>query len=408
VRLGYGLTDVGVIPLDWAVFPLIALSTKITDGEHQTPTRSPSGYYLLSARNVQDGHIDLLDVDHVCSDEYQRIRLRCDPQAGDVLISCSGTVGRVAVVPEGLECVMVRSAAMVKADPVKLCGSYLQYFLQSSVGQRQIAASLNQGAQANLFLGHIQGLLIALPPTKGEQEAIAEVLSDADALIESLEHLISKKCHLKQGAMQELLTAKKRLPGFGGEWETKHLGELILRFTGGGTPSRLNPDYWGGDIPWVTVKDLGTFDPHHSQETITEAGLGCSASHLVPAGTLITSTRMAVGRAVIYEVDVAINQDLKALVPLPEMSSQYLRLWFALNAPSLEELGSGSTVMGISLADLKEVVLNLPRIPEQEAIVAVLSDLDADIAALETKLAKARLIKQGMMQELLTGRTRLV
>ena len=99
LRPGYKLTEVGVIPEEWEVFPLVDRATQITDGEHLTPRRSASGYYLLSARNVHNGRLDLSDVDYVGEVEYRRIKQRCNPEVGDVLISCSGTVGRVATVP---------------------------------------------------------------------------------------------------------------------------------------------------------------------------------------------------------------------------------------------------------------------------------------------------------------------
>ena len=233
-------------------------------------------------------------------------------------------------------------------------------------------------------------------------------MGDADALMESLEQLIAKKRLVKQGAMQALLTGKRRLPGFNGAWEVKLLGDIIERFEGGGTPSRSNPSYWGGEIPWVTVKDFATFTPLHSQETITKVGLKNSASHLIPKGTLLTSTRMALGKAVVYEVAVAINQDLKALFAKPVLLTPYLYFWFQYYGQSIEDLGSGSTVKGVSLHDLKKIGFQLPTLPEQTAIAAILSDMDAEIAALEEKLAKARQVKQGMMQELLTGRIRLV
>ena len=187
MKPGYKLTELGVIPEDWKVTTLAESAARITDGEHITPRRSTTGYYLLSARNVHNCRLDLSDVDYVGEDEYRRIRARCNPESGDVLISCSGTIGRVAIVPKGLQCVMVRSAALVKPHPVKINGTYIQYSLQSSSGQRQIFASLNQGAQANLFLNHIQALRVALPPNKVEQDAIAEALSNADGLIESLQ-----------------------------------------------------------------------------------------------------------------------------------------------------------------------------------------------------------------------------
>jgi type I restriction enzyme, S subunit len=137
MKRGYKQTEVGVIPEDWCVFLLSECAKRITDGEHLTPKRSANGYYLLSARNILNGRIDLSDVDYVEVDEYLRIRQRCNPETGDVLISCSGTVGRVATVPKGLECVMVRSAALVKPNPETLSGLFVQYFLQSPGGRNR-------------------------------------------------------------------------------------------------------------------------------------------------------------------------------------------------------------------------------------------------------------------------------
>ena len=247
----------------------------------------------------------------------------------------------------------------------------------------------------------------ALPPLS-EQTAVASVLFDVDALIEKLETLIEKKKNIKQGAMQELLTGKRRLPGFKRTWEKTTIQALTERIIGGGTPSRANPLYWGGKIPWVTVKDFASFNPLSSQETITEEGLKRSASHLIPGGILIIATRIALGNAVIYEVDVAINQDLKALFFTQKTDSRFMYYWFQANAKMIKELGSGSTVMGISLSDLRNVEILKPELEEQIGIVAVLSDMDIEIQELESQLTKYRNLKQGMMQVLLTGKIRLI
>ena len=245
-------------------------------------------------------------------------------------------------------------------------------------------------------------------PSITEQRAIAAALLDVDALLAKLDQLITKKRDLKQAAMQQLLTGQTRLPGFNGAWEVRRLGDVLEKIVGGGTPSRSNAIYWGGDIPWVTVKDFATFCPRSAQETITKEGLKNSASNLIPSGTLITSTRMALGKAVIYDVDVSINQDLKALFPKGHVNTGFLYYWLSANSTAIEELGGGSTVKGISLSDLKAITFLLTSLEEQTAIAAVLSDMDADIAALEARRDKTRDLKQGMMQELLTGRIRLV
>ncbi len=359
--------------------------------------------------NLQGGTIDWTDL--VFTDDEPEIR-KYSLTAGDVLFNRTNTidlVGKTAIYTGERPAIFAGYLIRINADKAVLDSKFLNYVLNAEFSRKHSAKVLSVAVgQANINGQKVKSYPVPLPPAKAEQEAIAEALSDADALIASLDQLLAKKRQIKQGAMQELLTGKKRLPGFSGKWEVKRLGDVIEKFIGGGTPSRANPQYWGSEIPWVTVKDFATFSPRHSQEAITRLGLENSASHLVPAGTLVTATRMALGKAVIYEVDVAINQDLKALFPKADLANQYLRFWFQYHGHSIDDLGSGSTVKGVSLSDLKRIEFQLPPRREQIAIATTLSDMDAEIAVLEGKLAKAREIKQGMMQELLTGKIRLL
>lgn len=191
------------------------------------------------------------------------------------------------------------------------------------------------------------------------------------------------------------------------DWEVKTLADMVERVVGGGTPSRANPKYWGNEIPWATVKDFSSFNPLQTQESITKAGLKNSASNLIPAGTLIISTRMALGKATVYQVDVAINQDLKALFLKPGIYITFLFYWFAYHEGLINGLGGGSTVKGISVNELKRLEVMLPNASEQRAIAQALSDVDALLAAQEQLIAKKRDLKQAAMQQLLTGKTRL-
>jgi len=186
------------------------------------------------------------------------------------------------------------------------------------------------------------------------------------------------------------------------DWELVRFGDISKKIIGGGTPSRSNSEYWGSEIPWVTVKDFATFNPSSTQEYITLKGLKSSSSNLIKKGTLITSTRMALGKAVIYDVDVSINQDLKAIYTKNNITTDFLYCWFEFNSKNIEELGSGSTVMGLSLPELKKIQIPLPPLPEQKAIAQVLSDTDTLIQTITQKLIKKRAIKQGAMQQLLT------
>ncbi len=163
------------IPEGWKWVRIQSISKKTTDGEHKTPRRVGAycGFYLLSARNVRDGEIALKDVDYVDETEYKRIALRCNPQKGDVLISCSGSVGRCAVVENDNKYVMVRSAAMV--SPVNMNSNYLMYAIRSEVVQEQIRVKIKQTAQANLFQEAIRNLAIPFPPLAEQKRIVAKI-----------------------------------------------------------------------------------------------------------------------------------------------------------------------------------------------------------------------------------------
>jgi type I restriction enzyme, S subunit len=258
----------------------------------------------------------------------------------------------------------------------------------------------------------LRDVVIPLPPTKAEQEAIAEALSDADALIESLEQLLAKKRQIKQGAMQELLTGKRRLPGFSEEWEVKRLGELA-DIRGGGTPSTTQPQFWDGNVLWCTPTDItglkGVKYLHSTSRTISHEGLNSSSAELIPANSIVMTSRATIGECAINTVPVSTNQGFKNFIPFDDVDVQYFYYLLLTQKQGFISLCAGSTFLEIGKTQLTAFEVTLPGgKDEQTAIATILSDMDAEIAALESKLAKARSLKQGMMQELLTGRIRLV
>jgi len=173
---------------NWPVKRLDSVATKITDGGHATPRRGEAGHYLLSARNIQNEKVDLSVVDYVDETEFSRVRKRCDPSPGDVLISCSGSIGKVAVVEEADAYVMVRSVAMVRPDPAIIESQYLAHALRARVLQGQMANQSRSTAQANLFLGKIKPLQILVPPL-AEQRRIVAHLDGLQAKVDALKKL---------------------------------------------------------------------------------------------------------------------------------------------------------------------------------------------------------------------------
>jgi type I restriction enzyme, S subunit len=245
-----------------------------------------------------------------------------------------------------------------------------------------------------------------------EQRAIAASLSDVDALIAALDRLIAKKRDLKQATMQQLLTGQTRLPGFEGEWESNTVGQLGSWFSGG-TPSMSDDACWFGDIPWVSPKDMKVPRLHDTIDHVSPKALG-SGTRLVPTGTILLVVRgmilahsMPVARV---ERPMAFNQDVKALVVSDRSTSEFVLWWLTAHKELLLSKTTESThgTKRLPTEELYEVRIALPQRDEQAAIAAVLSDMDAEITALEARRDKTRLLKQGMMQELLTGRTRLV
>jgi type I restriction enzyme S subunit len=269
------------------------------------------------------------------------------------------------------------------------------------------------GAQPKLALTRIRKFDIPLPPTKAEQKAIAEALSDADALIESLEELIAKKRQVKQGAMQELLTGKRRLRGFSGEWEVRRLGELGSFAKGRGvTRDQSN----SGNLACVRYGEIYTqhndwIKQFHSwiSREVAAKSMRLRFGDILFAGSGETKAEIGKCVALVNDVEAYAGGDI---VILRVEQDDPLFLGYYLNTAPINRQkaakGQGDAVVHIGAAALATVQGTFPPGQEQTAIATILSDMGAEIAALEAKLAKARRLKQGMMQELLTGRIRLI
>lgn len=182
------------------------------------------------------------------------------------------------------------------------------------------------------------------------------------------------------------------------------IGSLIASQTGGGTPARQNPTYWTGPIPWASVKDFaeGQIVLQSTQEQISIQGLQASASNLIPANTPIVCTRMAVGRAAVAPMDVAINQDLKALFPARGVATRYLLRLAEYAKPKAEAVSVGSTVKGIKVADYLSIEVPLAPTTHQSKIAEILDTLDTAIRGTEAVVAKLKAMKLGLLHDLLT------
>jgi type I restriction enzyme S subunit len=402
-------TEIGALPVDWTVSTVgaefhVELG-KMLDQEKNVGAPKP----FLGNRAVQWGKLVLDEVGEIrlAPQELARYRLR----AGDLLVCEGGEVGRCAIWQDELhECYYQKALHRLRSK-----SGYMAELLAAVLYRYSITGGL-QDYVTQTSIAHLpkdKFLTLPIPvPAAGEQQAIAKALADADTLIDTLEQLLSKQRQIKQGAMQELLTGQWRLPGFGREWVQRSLGELA-DVRSGGTPSTGEPALWDGGFAWCTPTDITALCGHkylsQTGRTISEAGLRNSSAELLPPGTVVMTSRATIGECAIATIPMTTNQGFKNFVPKASTDGEFLYYLLGTQKQAFLGLCSGSTFLEIGKHQLVSFLVTVPPDPaEQHAIAQVLTDMDSALTALQSRLAKARDLKQALMQVLLTGRIRLL
>jgi len=407
VKPGYKMTDVGVIPEDWEVKKFKDISEKIMVGIASAATHAyrEDGIVLLRNQNIKDGYLDDNDILYI-SEEYEVLFKNKRLKAGDLLTARTGYPGTTCIVPKKYEGAQSFTTLITRLKQQELQSDFICYYINSEKGQFFFESNQIGGGQKNVNAGSLKTMPIPIPPNKEEQHAIATALSDADALIHSLERLIAKKRDIRQGAMQELLTGKKRLPGFEKkkgykqtevgmipeDWEVKCLGEVSFIKTG----SRNNENKVEDGIYPFYVRSPNV-------EKINTYAYDCEAILVPGEGNIGNIFHYINGRFDVHQRVYAITRFSNEISG--KFIFYYMSKYFGHHALTYTVK---ATVDSLRLPTFQGFdIATPPTLSEQTAIAAILSDMDAEIAALESKLTKARQIKQGMMQELLTGRIRL-
>ena len=432
VPKGYKQTEVGVIPEDWAVVSMAELFT-FQNGVNADKAAYGKGLPFINVLEV---------ITHSTLTEKEIPgRILLPPQTSstfrvrrsDVLFNRTSEtqeeVGLASVYIDDREVVFGGFVIRAKPRGNNLEPIFSSYVLRSPAIRQQIIARGQGVVRANIGQQDLSKVLIFFPPFP-EQEAIAEALSDADALIESLTQLIAKKRQIKQGAMQELLTGKRRLHGFANatigykqtevgvipeDWKTATLGNLTILMTNGfvGTATR---HYASNDNGVLYIQGYNVEENSfnfHGIKFVTEEFHKVHMKSCLRSGDLLTVQTGDVGLTTVITNQLA-GSNCHALIisrfdrkaACPHFISYYLNSKVGRSRMRLIE--TGTTMKHLNVGDMLEFLVPAPHLPEQDAIAEVLSEMDTEITTLETKLAKAREIKQGMMHNLLTGRIRLV
>lgn len=384
---GYKKTEIGIIPQDWEVKKLGEICSSIKDGTHQTPKYVNFGIPFYSVENVTNN--DFKNVKYISLEEHKKLTKTCNPEKGDLLLTRIGDIGTTKYIDWNIKASIYVSLALLKIKK-EYDGRYLYYYSQTPKWKKEIENhSLMHATPQKINLGEIGKVAIPLPPLP-EQQAIARVLSDVDRLIESLDKLIEKKKMIKKGAMQELLTGKRRLPGFTGEWVKKKLGEIAEIKKGDLITEKTAKK---GDIPVIGGGIEPTYYHNKSNRgpnTITISASGANAGYV----NFYPYPIFASDCSTIEENN---NYDVK-----------FLYHFLKLKQNDIIKLQTGGAQPHVYPEQLKNLMIYFPpTLEEQQAIAQILSDMDAEIEALEKKKAKYEKIKKGLMEQLLTGKIRL-
>ena len=420
VRSGYTQTEVGVIPDAWEVKTLGSLTTLLTNGFVGTATtayvESEDGVLYIQGYNVQENGFDFHGIKRVSKAFHDRNKKSC-LHAGDLLTIQTGDIGVTTVVPSelaGSNChaLIISRLRKQESEP----GYYCQYF-NSERGRVAFKEIETGTTMKHLNGGDMKRLFLPSPPIE-EQRAIAEALSDVDGLLDALDRLIGKKRDLKQAAMQQLLTGQTRLPRFHGEWEVKRLEQSCELITKGTTPTSIGRDFTEGGVNFLKAESIS-----ESGESLLDkvAFIDAATNKLLKRsqlkeGDLLISIAGVLGRVgrVSKEILPANTNQALALIRLGNASElERDFLFYCLRSPmttkQISDVNVQAAQANISLQNVRDLEIRVPPTKaEQTAISAVLTDMEAELAVLEQRLAKTRALKQGMMQELLTGKTRLV
>ena len=446
---GYKQTEVGVIPEDWDVRPLgnlivsleAGVSVNSVDKDNEVSAHDMS---ILKTSCVIGGKFLPEESKTIVARDIQRAKL--NPRKDTIVISRMNTpvlVGECGYVDLDYPSLFLPDRLwMIRHDDrTPHCVRWLAYLLSSRSFNRVIkeSATGTSGSMKNISKGSLLSVRIPFPPTKAEQEAIAEALSDADALIESLEQLLVKKRQLKQAAMQQLLTGKTRLPGFspsgtGGcihgecvpigykqtevgvipqDWMVRSLRSCLRSVPDYGINAAAVP-FDDGLPTYLRITDISEDNRFRPSPRVSVKHPHMHAFFLRKGDLVFARTGASVGKSYLYTTEdgpLVFAGFLIRATPNPGMLDpaflsycvQSKRYWDWVATMSIR---SGQP--GINGQEYGTFQISLPEPSEQRAIATVLSDMDAEIAALEQRRDKTRVIKQGMMQQLLTGRIRLV
>ncbi len=414
LKTGYKQTEVGVIPSDWDIAKLVDVCERISVGLATSVTKyyRNIGIPIIRNLNIKDGYFDNSDILYLDA-EFAKQNLSKVAKADDVLTVRTGSnLGLTCLLPLDFHNCQTFTTLITTPKKAKLNSGFLCYNMSSEMGKSELARLQVGGGKGNLNTGNLKNYRLAIPPSIAEQTAIATALSDTDQYITHLEKLITKKRNIKQGAMQELLKPKEG-------WVVKRLPEVVWFQEGPGVRNNQFKISGVKLLNGTNIED-GKLLLEKTDRYISEKeAYGWYSHFLVNEGDILIACSGVTIDKFDEKVTVASKEHLPLCMNTSTMrfkivSNQITKNFFFhfLKSKSFKyQIGgkaTGSAQLNFGPSHIKMVEIEMPLPSEQTRIATILSDMDAEITTLETKLSKAQSIKQGMMQQLLTGKIRLI
>lgn len=425
------------LPSNWVWTRLENISHKITDGAHKTPTYVKEGVPFISVKDIRNNEIFFDDTKFITLEEHQELYKRCNPEKGDVLVTKSGTIGRTAIVKDDFEFSLFVSVALIKNIKNVVQSNFLSYAMQDFINKIDISRDIKGGVIKNYHISDMKKQLVPLPPLE-EQKRIVEKLDSLFEKIQKIKEIIEEvkekttsrreailfkafsgeltekwrgenhtenarellvkindeklklwedECKKaedegrKKPAKPKLKTIDEMLVGAEEEpyrlpnnWIWTRLGD-ITNVVSGGTPSTSKEEYYNGNIPWITPKDLSNYKEKYilnGARNITEEGLKKSSAVLLPINSVLMSSRAPIGYVVINKKEVSTNQGFKSFTPSISYIPEYLYHYLKKSKNYLESIATGTTFKELSGDKAKKIIFPLPPLEEQKEIVRVL------------------------------------
>lgn len=404
-------TPIGLMPEGWSARPLgdlCEIHGRIGFRGYTKAdlVRRGEGAITFSPSDIDNQRISYKDCDYISWAKYTESP-EIQVKEGDILFCKTASIGKCAQIWDLKEKATI-NPQFVLLDDFKCNSSLLYYMLAFSSFQTRVLVITGGSTIPTISQEAMKKLLIPIPDNPEEQKRIAETLLSIDRIIGALDEAIGKKRQIKEGLMQQLLTGKTRLPGFSGEWKSYKLKELA-EMNSGGTPSSKEPLYYGGEIHFLSISDMtssGKF-VYSTEKTITQMGLENSSARIFQTGTLMYAMYASLGKCSISQITTAISQAILGFVLSDKIDKMFLYYHLCFIEEQVKNMGQTGTQSNLSKTLVEQFVIRTPNIAEQIAIAEVLTTIDDVILDIETKRDKYVSIKQGMMQELLTGKTRL-